>query len=93
MKIKSPATALAIGIALGMLISATALAADAVAGKKIYDSSCADCHELKDHAGKPAAELTKSLKSIVARQKKHKKQLRLDDEQIANVAEYLATAK
>ena len=76
-----------------ILIATPVLAADAAAGKKIYDQICADCHELKDHAGKPAMDLQKSLKAIVARQKKHKKQLRLDDEPIANVAEYLSTAK
>ncbi len=81
------------GAVLGILCATPGATADAVAGKKLYDSSCADCHELKAHAGKPAAELTKSIKAIVARQQKHKKQLRLDDEQIANVAEYLSTAK
>ncbi len=81
------------GTAVGMLLGAPVLAADAAAGKKIYDSICADCHELKDHAGKPAADLEKSLKAIVARQKKHKKQLHLDDVQIADVAAYLSTAK
>ena len=87
------AAAVVAGAAVGILLAAPVIAADAAAGKKIYDAICADCHELKDHAGKPAADLQKSLKAIVARQKKHKKQLRLDDEQIANVAEYLATAK
>jgi mono/diheme cytochrome c family protein len=86
-------TSIAAGAAIAMLIGAPVLAADAVAGKKTYDAICADCHELEDHAGKPAADLQKSLKAIVARQKKHKKQLRLDEEQIANVAEYLSTAK
>jgi mono/diheme cytochrome c family protein len=88
-----PFAALAAGTALGIALAGPVLAADGVAGQKLYDQICADCHELKDHAGKPAADLQKSLKAIVARQKKHKKQLRLDDEQIANVSEYLSTAK
>lgn len=93
MRIKPAAVAIAAGTALGLLVSGTVLAADAAAGKLLFDKTCADCHELKDHAGKPAADLSKSLKQIVARQKKHKKQLKLDDEQIANVAEYMSTAK
>jgi mono/diheme cytochrome c family protein len=93
MRIGSPLAATAAGAALGLLLATQVVAADAAAGKKLYDSSCADCHELKDNAGKPSVELTKSLKAIVARQKKHKKPLKLDDEQIANVAEYLSTTK
>lgn len=93
MRIRSPWMSAVVGSALGLWLATPVLAADAAAGKALYDKVCADCHELKDHAGKPAAELTKSLKDIVARKKKHKKQLRLDDEQIANVAEYLSTAK
>jgi len=93
MRFNSRLLPLAAGSVLALLLAGPALAADAAAGKQIYDKICSDCHELKDHAGKPVAELTTSLKAIVAKQKKHKKQLRLDDEQIANVAEYLSTAK
>ena len=93
MRIPSRLGALAAGSAVSLLLAAPVIAADGVAGKKLYDAICADCHELKDNAGKPAADLQKSLKAIVLRQKKHKKQLKLDDEQIGNVAEYLSTAK
>ena len=93
MRAASPVIAAIAGAAAGLLLAQPVVAADSAAGKKIFDSICADCHELKDHAGKPAADLQKTLKAIVARQKKHKKQLKLDDEQIANVAEYLSTAK
>lgn len=93
MRLVTPLATLVVSATASLLIATPVIAADAAAGQKIYDKICADCHELKDHAGKPAMDLQKSLKEIVARQKKHKKQLRLDDEQIANVAEYLSTAK
>ena len=93
MRLTLTRASLVAGTALGMLLGGPVLAADAAAGKKIYDGICADCHELKDYAGKSAADITTSLKAIVARQKKHKKQLHLDDQQIANVVEYLTTAK
>jgi mono/diheme cytochrome c family protein len=93
MRLATSLATLALSATASMLIASPVIAADAAAGKKIYDQICADCHELKDHAGKPAMDLQKSLKAIVARQKKHKKQLKLDDEQIANVSEYLSTAK
>jgi len=73
--------------------SLPARAADVAAGKQIYESVCADCHELKDNAGKPAADLEKSLKAIVAGQMKHKKKLTLSDAEIANVSAYLSSAK
>ena len=50
------AAAVVAGAAVGVLLAAPVIAADAAAGKKIYDAICADCHELKDHAGKPAAD-------------------------------------
>ena len=93
MRRKAHRITLVAGTLLGLLSAGPVLSADAEAGKKLYDSACADCHELKDNAGKPSARLTKSLTAIVARQQKHKKQLRLDEQQIANIAEYLSTAK
>jgi mono/diheme cytochrome c family protein len=76
-----------------LAVSLPVLAADTAAGKKIFDSVCADCHELKDNAGKPAADLEKTLKSIVAGTTKHKKKLTLSDADISNVAAYLSGAK
>jgi mono/diheme cytochrome c family protein len=79
-------------LALALATSLPAFAADTAAGKKTFDAICADCHELKDYAGKPAAGLEASLKAIVAGQKKHKKKLALGDAEIANVAAYLSSA-
>jgi len=73
--------------------SLPARAADTAAGKQLFDKVCADYHELKDNAGKPAADLEKTLKAIVAGEKKHKKKLTLSDAEIANVSAYLSSAK
>lgn len=47
--VKSVITALSIVFALAMLTSATALAADAKLGKKIYEERCGGCHDTKVH--------------------------------------------
>jgi len=65
--------------------------ADAAAGKATFDEICAECHEAADFEGEDAAEVTATVKKIVAGQMKHKKALKLTDEQAADVAAYMAS--
>jgi mono/diheme cytochrome c family protein len=80
--------------ALALLASGLpAHAADTTAGQKIYDGFCSACHQLKDYAGKSAADLETTLKGIVAGKIKHGKKLTLSDPDIVNVAAYLSSGK
>jgi mono/diheme cytochrome c family protein len=65
--------------------------ADAAAGKATFTDVCAECHEAADFEGESAAELTASIKKIVAGQMKHKKAIKLTDQQAADVAAFMAS--
>ena len=65
-------------------------AADAAAGKAKFTAACAECHEAADFEGQSAAELSDSMKKIVAGQAKHKKPLKLSDAEIADLAAFIA---
>jgi mono/diheme cytochrome c family protein len=70
-----------------------AYAADAAAGQKVFQTTCAACHGKKMHvfAGKSAADLETSIKGVVAGTTKHPKKLTLGADDISNVAAYLAS--
>jgi mono/diheme cytochrome c family protein len=61
------------------------------AGKAMFDDVCAECHETADFEGESAAELTATVKKISAGQMKHKKALKLTDQQAADVAAFMAS--
>lgn len=84
-------SAIALGVVAVAGWNASALAADAAAGKAKFASACAECHEAADFEGEDAAALTDTLKKIVAKQAKHKQALTLSDAEIANLAAYMAT--
>jgi len=65
--------------------------ADAAAGKATFDEICAECHEAADFEGEDAAALADTVKQISAGQVKHKKALKLTDQQAADVAAYMAS--
>jgi mono/diheme cytochrome c family protein len=65
--------------------------ADAAAGKATFEAVCAECHEAADFEGEDAAELTATVKKIVAGQMKHKKAIKLTDQQAADVAAFMAS--
>jgi cytochrome c553 len=67
--------------------------ADAAAGKAKFDAVCADCHEPADHAGKPAAELTKKMQGISNGTIKHKGKVKLTDAEIADLVAYFGSVK
>jgi len=65
--------------------------ADVAAGKATFNDVCAECHETADFEGESAADLTATIKKISAGQMKHKKALKLTDQQAADVAAFMAS--
>lgn len=63
------------------------------AGKAMFEKVCAECHEVADFEGEDTAEVTATIKSIVAGTHKHKKALKLTDAEIASVAAFMTTGK
>ena len=65
---------------------------DSAAGQQTFQTSCAGCHKnMKLYAGKSDAELQSTIKGIIAGTTKHPKKLTLSDDEIANVAAYIAS--
>ncbi len=64
--------------------------ADAAAGKATFTNICSECHEVGDFDGEDPKEVAATVKSIVAGTTKHKKALKLTDQEIADVAAYMA---
>jgi mono/diheme cytochrome c family protein len=69
----------------------SAALADAAAGKATFNDVCSECHETADFEGESAADLTATIKKISAGQMKHKKALKLTDQQAADVAAFMAS--
>lgn len=81
-----------VGLAtLGLAGWSLSASADAAAGKAKFEAACADCHEAGDFEGEDAAALADSLKQIVGGQLKHKKAITLSDQEIADVAAFMAS--
>jgi|KBSMisStandDraft_5_1062788.scaffolds.fasta_scaffold421717_1 mono/diheme cytochrome c family protein len=78
----------------GLVFAIPGYAADSAAGEKIFKSTCFSCHKnpkLNAFAGKSEADLQTAIKSVVTGSVKHPKKLTLGDDDIANVASYIAT--
>jgi mono/diheme cytochrome c family protein len=58
-------------------------------GKATFTNVCSECHEAGDFEGEDAKELSANIKKIVAGQMKHKKALKLTDQEITDVTAYL----
>ena len=76
--------------AVGLAGFGGAALADAAAGKATFNDVCSECHETADFEGESAADLTATIKKISAGQMKHKKALKLTDQQAADVAAFMA---
>jgi cytochrome c553 len=61
--------------------------------KAKFAADCADCHEVKDYAGKPAAELEGKIKDIAAGKVKHKGKVKVTDAEAKELAAYLSAGK
>jgi mono/diheme cytochrome c family protein len=78
-------------ILLGWLVSSIPVhAADTAAGQKVFSGTCVACHKFQSYAGKSETQLQTTIKGIVGGTVKHPKKLTLSDDDIANVAAYIA---
>jgi mono/diheme cytochrome c family protein len=77
--------------AAGLAGFGSAALADAAAGKATFEATCAECHEAADFEGEDAAAMTDSIKKIVAGTTKHKKALKLTDQEAADVAAFMVS--
>jgi cytochrome c553 len=73
--------------------AAVSAAGPAFADKAAFDAQCADCHEANEFAGKPAADLEKTLKGISAGTVKHKGKIKLSDAEAKSLAAFLSAGK
>ena len=78
---------------MGLAGFSSVASADAAAGKATFEKVCAECHEVADFEGEDTAEVTATIKAIVAGTQKHKKALKLTDAEIASVATFMTTGK
>ena len=74
----------------GLLGLGSTAYADAAAGKATFTKICAECHEAGDFDGEDPAEVATTIKSIVAGTTKHKQKLTLTDQEISDVAAFMA---
>ena len=80
-----------LGIAAGTLAGIIGWSGAALAdGKAPFDSICAECHDAADFEGEPATGLEVTIGQIVNGEIKHKKELKLSDDQVAEIASFLA---
>ena len=63
--------------------------ADAAAAKKMFTDVCSECHEAADFEGEKAADVAATIKKISAGQMKHKKAIKLSDQEAADMAAYM----
>jgi len=78
-------------VVAGLLAGSAALGADLAAGKARFNSVCAECHDSADFEGEDINALANTLRQISQGQIKHKKTISLTDQQIADVAAYMAS--
>jgi mono/diheme cytochrome c family protein len=79
----APATA-------ALMAASPAVDADAAAGRSTFKVECAQCHAVADFQGEDPRELATTLTQIASGQKKHKKPLQLTNQQISDLASYMA---
>ena len=82
-----------VAVAVAGLTFGGAALADAAAAKVKFDATCADCHELKDFAGKSAADLETKMKGITAGTVKHKGKVKITDAEAKDLAAFLSAGK
>jgi mono/diheme cytochrome c family protein len=60
-------------------------------GKATFDGICGECHEAADFEGEDVAELSGIINEIVSGELKHKKKLTLSEQEITDIATFLAS--
>ena len=82
-----------VAVAVAGLGFGGAALADAAAANAKFEAACADCHEVKDFAGKPAADLETKIKGISAGTVKHKGKVKVTDAEAKELAAFLSAGK
>lgn len=83
-----------LAMAGAMAMSGAAWAGDAAKGKATFDEVCSDCHEAADFKGQSAADIEAKIKDVVSGKTKHKKKdMKLTDAEMADVAAFFAAQK
>ena len=57
--------------------------------KKMFDEVCAECHEAADFEGEDAGEIAATIKKISAGEMKHKKAIKLSDDEAKAMAAFM----
>ena len=78
------------GAVAGLAAFGSTAYADAAAGKATFEKVCAECHEAGDFDGEDPKEVATTVKGIVGGTVKHKKALKLTDQEINDVAAFMA---
>jgi len=84
---------LLVAVAVAGLGFGSVALADAAAAKAKFEATCADCHEVKDFAGKAAADLETKIKGISAGTVKHKGKVKVTDAEAKDLAAFLSAGK
>lgn len=76
---------------MGLVGYGSAAFADAAWAKKNFDDVCSECHEAADFEGEDAKEVAATIKKISAGQMKHKKAIKLTDQQADDMAAFFTS--
>ena len=77
--------------AAGGLIAVWPAGADVAAGQAKFNAVCAECHDSADFEGEDLNGLRDTLRRISQGEITHKKSVRLSDQEIADLAAYMAS--
>ena len=77
--------------AAGVLVAVWPAGADVAAGKAKFNAVCAECHDSADFEGEDLNGLRDTLRRISQGEITHKKSVRLSDQEIADLAAYMAS--
>jgi mono/diheme cytochrome c family protein len=81
----------AIAVVAGSLGCTLPAVADIAAGKAKFNSICAACHDSADFEGEDPNGLRDTVRRISQGEIKHKKSVQLSDQEIADLAAYMAS--
>jgi len=59
--------------------------------KKMFDEVCSECHETADFEGEDANEIAATIKKISAGEMKHKKAIKLSDDEAKAMAAFMTS--
>lgn len=79
---------IAIGAATGLIGISGAAIAD---GKATFEAACAECHDATDFDGETIDDIKEMISQIMNGEIKHKTELKLSDQEAADIAAYFAT--